>query len=495
MISYAQNREDVVLARVLPRPVGFYVDVGAADPLIASVTKYFYDLGWHGINLEPRPAALAKLQLERPRDVNLGVAAGSGSGTSSFFLVEEDPDLSTIDELDRDLLTDKGYSTSIHSVDVRTLDDILSEHGVADIDFIKIDVEGSEAAVLEGLDLNKWRPRVVVIEAVEPYSYVRTDHLWRHLLEQAGYVEGCFDGINLFFAQADDSSVLDKLVPASPIDVFKTAHVADMERYIRELESALGHDGTESDVRQVPSAGRRRRSKGDARSDLRLAILATPCTGAPWLARALGGAIEAPALSLDHPADVPWASLPSRVVLEVPSNRTQLLRQRLGELNFVVVSISRHPAETLLSIADLCGVGSSDASRSWQGRPLGVAEGPGPGLDEDRFLEWATSGAAHRLLRISPSWWVIPSTVQVRFEALVHGDGEVCSTILDECGWQGPRLPMSAPLSELEMDLNRHQQGSLAERLRSGDGSQRIYEALRDVFDTLDYGAQNSAAR
>jgi FkbM family methyltransferase len=491
MISYAQNREDVVLARVLPRPDGFYVDVGAADPLIASVTKYFYDLGWNGINLEPRPAALAKLQLERPRDVNLGVAAGSGNGTSSFFLVEEDPDLSTIDELDRDLLSDKGYSTSIHSVDVRTLDDILSEYGVGDIDFIKIDVEGSEAAVLEGLDLSKWRPRVVVIEAVEPYSYVRTDHLWRHLLEQAGYQEGCFDGINLFFARADDAAVLDKLVPASPIDDFQTAHVVEMERYIRELEFALGYDRDESDARQVPSAGRRRRSRGDTRSDLRLAILATPCTGAPWLARALGGAIEAPALALDHPGDVPWDSLPHRVVLEVPAARTRLLQERLAELNFVVVSISRHPAETLLSIADLAGVGILDASpSSLGGEPLDVAEGAGPGLDEDRFLEWATSGAAHRLLRITPSWWVIPSTVQVRFEALVRDDGEVCSTILDECGWQGPRLPTALPLNELEMDLNRHQPGSLADRLRSGDGSQRIYEALRDVFDTLDYGAQ-----
>jgi FkbM family methyltransferase len=485
MISYAQNREDVVLARVLPQPVGFYVDVGAADPFIASVTKHFYDLGWHGINLEPRPTALAKLDVERPRDVNLGVAAGSENGTTSFFLVEEDPDLSTMDALDRDLLTDKGYSTSIYSVDVRTLDDILSEHGVVDVDFIKIDVEGAEAAVLEGLDLLKWRPRVVVVEAVEPYSYVRTDHLWRHLLEQAGYKEGCFDGINLFFAHADDPAVLDKLVPASPIDDFKTAHVADLERYIRELESALGYDGTDSDASQAPSSGRSRRPKRDARSELRLAILATPCTGAPGLARALAGALEAPGLSLDHPGEVPWDSLPPRVVLEVPSTRTRLLQERLGALNFVVVSVSRHPAETLLSIADLSGVGPSAASLQVGGERRGVQEAPGPGLDEDGFLEWATSGAAHRLLRITPSWWVMPSTVQVRFEELVYG--EVCSTILDACGWQGPRLPTSSPISELARDLNRHQPGSLAERLRAGDGSQRIYEAHREVFETLGY--------
>jgi FkbM family methyltransferase len=511
MISYAQNREDVVLARALPQPAGFYVDVGAADPYIASVTKYFYDLGWHGINLEPRPPALAKLEVERPRDVNLAVAVGSENGTTSFFVVEEDPDLSTMDEIDRDLLTDRGYSTSLHPVDVRTLNDILSEYEVVDIDFMKIDVEGSEAAVLEGLDLSRWRPRVVVVEAVEPYSHVRTDHLWRHLLEGAGYKEGCFDGINLFFAHSDDLAVLENLLPASPIDDFKTAHVSDLEHwaksledelsrvtgYVRDLEFTLGinTEVAEAGARRLPpSVGGNDRPTRDAHSELRLAVLSTPCTGGPWLTRALEGVLEASGLSVPHPGEIPWDSLPSRVVVEVPWTRTRLLQKRLGELDFAAVSISRHPVETLLSIADLCGIGSSSALEPFGGDWPGVAEVPGPGLDEDKFLDWATSSAAHRLLWITPSWWNIPSTVRVRFEDLVRGAGEVCSTILDGCGWEGPRLPISPAMNGLATDLSRHGSGSLAQRFRTGDGSRRVYEAHRDVFEILGYEAQSAVS-
>lgn len=54
IISYAQNFEDVMLWRALGHiEKGFYVDVGAGDPKLESVTKLFYDMGWNGINIEP----------------------------------------------------------------------------------------------------------------------------------------------------------------------------------------------------------------------------------------------------------------------------------------------------------------------------------------------------------------------------------------------------------------------------------------------------------
>ncbi|MDA1234832.1 MAG: hypothetical protein O3A53_08525 [Acidobacteria bacterium] len=56
MKSSAQNREDVMLARAFDHKTdGFYIDVGAMDPDEMSITRYFYDLGWRGINVEPDP--------------------------------------------------------------------------------------------------------------------------------------------------------------------------------------------------------------------------------------------------------------------------------------------------------------------------------------------------------------------------------------------------------------------------------------------------------
>lgn len=72
MISYSQNFEDVILNRFFKNTnIGFYVDVGAHDPIIDSVTKHFYDKGWSGINIEPVNLAFKKLQAERKRDINL----------------------------------------------------------------------------------------------------------------------------------------------------------------------------------------------------------------------------------------------------------------------------------------------------------------------------------------------------------------------------------------------------------------------------------------
>ena len=64
MISYGQNHEDVVLWRALRNvdpTEGFWIDVGAADPELESVTKHFLGAGWRGVNIEPLPDRFRRL--------------------------------------------------------------------------------------------------------------------------------------------------------------------------------------------------------------------------------------------------------------------------------------------------------------------------------------------------------------------------------------------------------------------------------------------------
>ena len=85
MISYAQNYEDVLLARLFGgRTTGFYVDIGAMDPVLDSVTKHFYDLGWHGINVEPVKELFDDLVMQRPRDVNVCAAISDQPGDATL---------------------------------------------------------------------------------------------------------------------------------------------------------------------------------------------------------------------------------------------------------------------------------------------------------------------------------------------------------------------------------------------------------------------------
>ena len=85
MVSYAQNFADVMLRRVLQDvKAGTYIDVGAQDSTVDSVTKWFYDSGWSGINIEPHPDYFAQLTRDRPRDINLKNAGADTEGNAQF---------------------------------------------------------------------------------------------------------------------------------------------------------------------------------------------------------------------------------------------------------------------------------------------------------------------------------------------------------------------------------------------------------------------------
>jgi hypothetical protein len=86
IISYAKNREDILLWRALrDLPNGFYIDVGAEDPTQNSVTRAFYERGWNGINVESVSAHFDKLCNERPQDLTLQVAIGDRVGWSTLY--------------------------------------------------------------------------------------------------------------------------------------------------------------------------------------------------------------------------------------------------------------------------------------------------------------------------------------------------------------------------------------------------------------------------
>jgi FkbM family methyltransferase len=216
MVSYAQNAEDVVLARGLgDRPCGFYVDVGAHHPVENSVTKHFYDQGWRGVNVEPVPHCLAELADARPRDVNLNCAVGSRRGTVELTVVGGWESLSTTDQAIAD-----GYDAPTETIEAEVvpLDDLLEAHAEEEIDFLKVDVEGGEGDVLASVDLGRWRPTVVVVEATLPCSTVPSHADWEPLVLGAGYEPALFDGLNRFYARADEPEVGERL--AAPANVF-----------------------------------------------------------------------------------------------------------------------------------------------------------------------------------------------------------------------------------------------------------------------------------
>ncbi|HEU5003767.1 MAG TPA: FkbM family methyltransferase [Actinomycetota bacterium] len=250
MVSYAQNGEDVLLDRCFPRgKAGFYIDVGASDPSVASVTRHFYDLGWHGINVEPTTGSFERLQAERRRDINLNVAASDRSGELTFHeFPGYDSGVSTASEVNYTRHRDAGLTATERTVAALTLAEICERHVPGPIDFLSVDVEGHEEKVLAGADFTRWRPRVVLVEATEPTTLeegidpprlLQPSHeSWEPILLEAGYLFAAFDGINRFYVRKEDADLAPVLaVPVNFLDGYLTYAHFKLQKDLEMLRS------------------------------------------------------------------------------------------------------------------------------------------------------------------------------------------------------------------------------------------------------------------
>lgn len=204
MISYAQNAEDVVLRRVFfDRAAGFYVDIDACDPVEDSVTKHFYDQGWSGVNVEPDSRLHATLAAARPRDRNLCAAVGREETAVTFYPTKTRGHGTLATSFAADV--EEAVPETVPQI---TLARIFAEQvPPSGVDFLKVDVEGWEFEVLSSADWSQIRPRVVVVEAVDP-SGQPSHARWEPILLEAGYRFGLFDGLNRFYCRSEDAETL-----------------------------------------------------------------------------------------------------------------------------------------------------------------------------------------------------------------------------------------------------------------------------------------------
>jgi len=243
LISYAQNGEDVVLWRALGHVQGgIYVDVGAWDPDDDSVTRLFYDRGWRGVDIEPVPELAEKFRIRRPHDEVVDTVIAEKGHDHVVLHRFGATGLSTIDHEIAERHDEAGLEHEDISVPARRLDDVLADSAlVADtIHFLKVDVEGAEKQVLDSVDLERWRPWVLVVEATEPNSTVSAYDEWEPMVLAAGYTFAFFDGLSRFYVSSDHPELAEKLsYPACPLDGFERAREAELRATVEALQAEL----------------------------------------------------------------------------------------------------------------------------------------------------------------------------------------------------------------------------------------------------------------
>lgn len=217
IISYAQNFEDVMLWRALGHiERGFYIDIGAQDPTIDSVSRAFHEHGWHGIHVEPTPHYAELLRQQRPGDTVIQAAVGNGPALSRFYEVPN-TGISTADAGIANQHRERGFDVQEIIVTFVALSAIF-ENCAGEIHWLKIDVEGFEHQVLTSWGASEARPWIVVVESTQPLTQIECHQSWESKLTSYGYTSVYFDGLNRYYISDNHPEL--KTAFASPPNIF-----------------------------------------------------------------------------------------------------------------------------------------------------------------------------------------------------------------------------------------------------------------------------------
>jgi FkbM family methyltransferase len=206
---------------------GFFVGVGANAPQDGSQTWHLEQRGWTGVLVEPQPDLAERLRRERSARV-YGVACSSPENagrTLTLYIA------GIHTSLNPEFYVAGVERTGTVEVPVMTLDRILDEAGAPrPLDFVSIDVESHEIEVLDGFDLSRWKPRLILIE-----DLVLDLRLHRYLTSR-GYRWIRRTGINSWYVPADAPH---RVGPAGWLQFLRKYHLGRPFRVLRERKRRL----------------------------------------------------------------------------------------------------------------------------------------------------------------------------------------------------------------------------------------------------------------
>jgi len=148
---YAQFAEDISIRRLLEKKkTGFFVDVGCFHPKKYNNTWRLYRQGWRGINIDIDPIKITGFNVVRTQDTNLCCAVSDQEGEIEYF---SNGFYALTTSLDQTFAETQGLykKKKTQSKQLTTLIEQTAYKG-REIDFLSVDAEGHDLAVLKSLD-------------------------------------------------------------------------------------------------------------------------------------------------------------------------------------------------------------------------------------------------------------------------------------------------------------------------------------------------------
>ena len=167
-ISYSYGGVDSLVNNIFKNnDKGFYVDVGCGHPVKNNNTYLLNKKGWHGINIDLDNENINLFDIYRPSDQNISTAISDEIGEEDLFFYHSKSAIKNINKNTGDY--QKTKSSSIKKIKTNTLNNVLnnSKYNNLEIDFLSIDIEGSEFLALKNFDFNKYNPKVIVVEHLD----------------------------------------------------------------------------------------------------------------------------------------------------------------------------------------------------------------------------------------------------------------------------------------------------------------------------------------
>jgi FkbM family methyltransferase len=192
------------------RDQGLFIEVGAFDGTSFSNSSCLAEVGWHGVLIEPVPEYAEACRRHYSKNQNIKVIeCAIGSDDAEIKIMKAGPlttaNQSQMDQYGRvDWSKDLAMSATKIAVIQKKLDDVLSEIGLTKpIDLLIVDVEGAEASVFAGFDIQKWKPKMMIVELAHTHPDLRNvsskDSHLQELIQEHDYAVVYKDKINTIF--------------------------------------------------------------------------------------------------------------------------------------------------------------------------------------------------------------------------------------------------------------------------------------------------------